>query len=72
MRTHNPQYVRSEYYTQLAKMSFDKMFDLTAGVYFNFFDIPQFYWSYLVRSNDQWLLTCIPTAGRMVLYSAPH
>ena len=26
---------RSEYHTQLAKMSFDKIFDLTAGVYFN-------------------------------------
>ena len=26
----------SEYHTQLAKMSFDKIFDLTAGVYFNF------------------------------------
>ena len=24
------------YHTQLAKMSFDKIFDLTAGVYFNF------------------------------------
>ena len=31
MRTHNPQYARSEYHTQLAKMSFDKIFDLTAG-----------------------------------------
>ena len=30
---------RSEYHTQLAKMSFDKIFDLTAGVYFNFFNI---------------------------------
>ena len=29
MRTHN---ARSEYRTQLAKMSFDKIFDLTAGV----------------------------------------
>ena len=36
MTTHTPQYARSEYYTQLAKMSFDKVFDLTAGVYFNF------------------------------------
>ena len=34
MRTHNPKYARSEYHTQLAKMSFDKIFDLTAGVYF--------------------------------------
>ena len=25
--------------TQLAKMSFDKIFDLTAGVYFNFYNI---------------------------------
>ena len=24
----------AEYHTQLAKMSFDKIFDLTAGVYF--------------------------------------
>ena len=30
---------RSEYHTQLAKMSFDKIFDLTAGVYFNFSNI---------------------------------
>ena len=29
-RTHNPQYARSEYHTQLAKMSIDKIFDLTA------------------------------------------
>ena len=26
----------SEYHTQLAKMSFDEIFDLTAGVYFHF------------------------------------
>ena len=33
-------YIRSEYRTQLAKMSFDKIFDLTAaGVHFNFCDI---------------------------------
>ena len=30
---------RSEYHTQLAKMSFDKIFDLTAGVYFNFYNM---------------------------------
>ena len=30
---------RSEYRTQLAKMSFDKIFGLTAGVYFNFYNI---------------------------------
>ena len=29
-------YTRSEYHTQLAKMSFDEIFDLTAGVYFHF------------------------------------
>ena len=28
--------MRTLCYTQLAKMSFDKIFDLTAGVYFNF------------------------------------
>ena len=27
-------------HTQLAKMSFDKIFDLTAGVYFYFYNIP--------------------------------
>ena len=32
-------YVRSEYHTQLAKMSFDEIFDLTAGVYYNFYNI---------------------------------
>ena len=32
-------YTRSEYHTQLAKMSFDEIFDLTAGVYFNFYNI---------------------------------
>ena len=32
---------RSEYHTQLAKMSFDEIFDLTAGVYFNFYSILQ-------------------------------
>ena len=29
-------HARSEYHTQLAKMSFGKIFDLTAGVYFFF------------------------------------
>ena len=29
-------YARSEYHTQLANMSFDKIFDLTAGVYVHF------------------------------------
>ena len=33
------QYSRSEYHTQLAKMSFDEIFDLTAGVYFYFYNI---------------------------------
>ena len=37
MRTHNPSYARSEHHTQLAKTSLDKIFDLTAGVYFHFF-----------------------------------
>ena len=36
MRTHNSSYARSEYDTQLANMSFDEIFDLTAGVYFHF------------------------------------
>ena len=31
-------YARSEYHTQLAKMSFDKIFDPTAGVYFNLYN----------------------------------
>ena len=31
--------VRSEYHTQLAKMSFDKIVDLTAGVYFSYYII---------------------------------
>ena len=35
-------YARSEYHTELAKMSFDKIFDLTAGVYFNFYNIYEF------------------------------
>ena len=39
MRTHNPSYARLEYHTQLAKMSFDKIFDLAAGVYFLFCNI---------------------------------
>ena len=30
---------RSEYHTQLANMSFDKIFDPTAGVYFDVFNI---------------------------------
>ena len=29
----------SRIFSQLAKMSFDKIFDLTAGVYFNFYNI---------------------------------
>ena len=39
MRTHNPQYARSEYHTQLAKTSFEKILDLTAGVCFHFHNI---------------------------------
>ena len=35
-RTHNRYYARSKYHTQLAKMSFDRIFDLTAGAYFIF------------------------------------
>ena len=31
-------YIRTEYHTQLAKMSFDKIFDLTGGVYFYFYN----------------------------------
>ena len=33
MRKHAQNYARSEYDTQLAKMSFDQTIDLTAGVY---------------------------------------
>ena len=29
---------QSEYHTQLAKMNFDRIFDLTAGVYFYFYN----------------------------------
>ena len=32
----NANFARSGYHTQLAKMSFDKTFDLTAGLYFHF------------------------------------
>ena len=32
-------YTRSEYHTQLAKMGFDEIFDLTAGVYFNLYNM---------------------------------
>ena len=39
MRTHTQYYARSEYHTQLAKMSFDKIFDLTAGAYIFFYNI---------------------------------
>ena len=38
MRTHTQQCARSEYHTQLAKMSFEEIFDLTTGVYFHFHD----------------------------------
>ena len=39
MRTvHTQQHARSEYHTQLAKMSFDKIFDLTAGVHLYFYN----------------------------------
>ena len=36
------EYARSEYHTQLAKMSFYKIFDLTAGVYFYSYNILQY------------------------------
>ena len=39
MRTHIPEYARSEYHTQLANISLDKIFDLTTGVYFHFYDV---------------------------------
>ena len=32
--------IYTEYHAQLAKMSFDKKFDLTDGVYFYFYSIP--------------------------------
>ena len=34
MRAQNPWYARSEYHTQLENMSFDKIFELTDGVYY--------------------------------------
>ena len=40
-------YARSEYHTEIAKVSFDKVFDLTAGVYFNIYNI------YDVRSTSK-------------------
>ena len=33
------------YTIQLAKMSFDEIFDLTAGVYFNFYNIIVLFWT---------------------------
>ena len=50
MRTHNPYYARSEYHTQLAKMSFDKIFDLTA-VYFSFYNdlTAEVYFSFFIK-----------------------
>ena len=36
MRIHTQYYARWEYHTQLANMSFDEIFDLTAGVYLYF------------------------------------
>ena len=64
MRTHNPKYARSEYHTQLAKMSFEKIFDLTGGVYFHFYNmlyvlehvlvyIPQCVYLYLVGCDPR-------------------
>ena len=42
MRTHTQKYTPSKYHTQLAKMSFDEIFDLTAGgVYLYFYIIYQ-------------------------------
>ena len=38
MRIHSSGYARSEYHTQLPKVSFDKIFDLTAGVYLYFYN----------------------------------
>ena len=38
-RRHIQEYTRSEHDTQLAKMAFDEIIDLTAGVYFNFYNI---------------------------------
>ena len=39
MRTHTQYYARSEYHnTQLANLSFDEILDLTAGVYFYFYN----------------------------------
>ena len=40
-----------KYHTQLAKMSFDEIFDLTAGVYFNFYNKQQRGGDYLYYSN---------------------
>ena len=43
---------RSEYHTQLAtKMSFDEIFDLTAGVYFYFHDIISYAYSFALTGQ---------------------
>ena len=57
MRIHNPQYARSEYHTQLAKIIFDKIFDLTAGVYFDFYNI-----QLRQRGNEHGYVTRIDTS----------
>ena len=54
MRTHIHSYARSEYHTQLTQMSFDEIFDLTAGV------ISQLEWI-LIFYNKYYSITHLPT-----------
>ena len=60
MRTHTQQYARSEYHTQLAKMSFDKIFDLTAGVYF--------YYNIHSRPLSNVTTAAVSSSDRVLLY----
>ena len=53
MRTHTPYYARSEDHTQLAKMSFDNIFDLTAGVHVYSYKIYTEYISFLYSSSKE-------------------
>ena len=52
MRTHNSENARSEYHTQLAKMSFDEIFDLTAGVYFHFYNIIKVVAGFYIQQDE--------------------
>ena len=68
-RMHTQSYARSQHHTQLAKMSFHEIFDLTGGVYFNFCNIASVL--YALSELDGGRESNLPAVCKVLLYTAP-